>query len=50
MKIQYWKNGVMMGLVSAEDAEKIKQYAKENGYIVKDGGHYFTVDLPDNPF
>ena len=45
-KIQYWKNGILMHLVTPEEAEEIIKNAKAVGWKVYDNRSigYFTVE------
>jgi len=45
-RVQYWKNGVLIGLVTPEEAEEIIKNARGAGYKVntKYMPMYFTVE------
>lgn len=43
-KIQYWKNGIMMGLVDIENKKQMIETARNAGYKVYDNGHYFSIE------
>ena len=44
MKIQYWYNGIMLGLVNEKDKKEIIENARKNGLKVFDHGNYFCVE------
>lgn len=51
MKVQYWKDGILMGLVSLEEAKEIMENARKAGYKVNDKHMpmYFTVETETKP-
>lgn len=46
MKVQYWKDGILMGLVDEEEAKEIMENARKAGYKVNDKymPSYFTIE------
>ena len=44
MKKQYWKNGIMMGLIDEKEAQEIIENAKNSGYYYKDYGNYIIIE------
>ena len=44
MKIQYWYDGIMLGLVNEKDKKEIIENARKNGLKVFDHGNYFCVE------
>lgn len=47
-QVQYWRNGIMMTVVTATQADEIIKNFRLAGYKVYDNDSYFSVEEKEN--